>query len=120
MFTDSSRLADLAHGDFTPQLRTDSDVRMIENEAVAWSAIRPSPAYVDPVAAVMLQVNDGRGSNAELATDIQLAIGLDAAEATAQLSRVLRLFDRAGLLSDSLPSSDSPPGLDLFHHPPSD
>jgi hypothetical protein len=92
---------------FVPRLRDDYVRRDVQSESVVWSPIAPEPLALDAVATVMLDVIDGDASVGDLAGDVHEAIGVPLETAERQVSRVIELFDEAGLLTTSATLRDA-------------
>ena len=101
----------------TPEVRADALVRHYDNEIVAWSSISAAPTYLDPVAALIYQILDGKASVAELIADVHQFVGVPEAVARNQIHRVISQLDNAGLLTTSTPSPAANVQLDLFPGP---
>ena len=70
---------------FVPVLRSDLLRRDLGHESLIWSPIRAKPTSLDPVASVMLQVVDGAATVADLASDVEDVVGIDASLAEARV-----------------------------------
>jgi hypothetical protein len=86
---------------FVPKLRADIVRRDVATESVVWSPIAVEPVVLDAVSTVMLDVIDGITSIGELALDVHEAVGIPLGTAQYQVSRIVELFGRAGLLTNS-------------------
>lgn len=102
---------------YVPALSDGSLIRFYGNEAIAWAPDHPTPAFLDPVAATLVQVLDGSATIADLVADICDAVGVPEEIAASQIGRVLRVLHEQGLLEDAdadHDASDSP----IFSGPP--
>ena len=104
--------------DMRPQARTDMVVRYFDNEAVAWSAVRRGPVYLDPVMAVVYQLLDGTATIRELSTEVHEVIGVPLAVARHQIDRSVAELHQAGLLESSPNQEADGARPDLFPAPP--
>lgn len=105
--------------DYVPVLRSDTLVRHYGNEAIAWSPARSAPTFLDPVAAIVLQVIDGQASVNELISDVHEVLDIPRDIAAGQIGRVLRAFGEAEMLGGLEREQDDvgvPPTV--FHDPP--
>lgn len=84
----------------------------------AWSSITAAPAYLDPVAALALQMLDGTASVADLIADVHEVLGIPKAVARSQLRRAISLLDDGGLLTSSTAPESPATDSDLFPAPP--
>lgn len=105
---------------FTPVARVDTLVRPYGNEAVAWSMVADEPVFLDPAAALVLQIVDGRATVRDLVEDIHDVLGIDPAVALGEVIRSLEIFTAGGLLENRLPTSRRASNDDLFRSPPND
>ena len=114
----SAGFDDRRFDEFVPALRPDAIVRRFDNEAVAWSPAAITPVYLDPLAALVLQLLDGSAPIAELLVDIHEVVGVPLPVARTQLRRVVGALQQGALLTTS--PSELPIGLDfdLFSGPP--
>lgn len=92
---------------WSPAPKADLLEQPMGNEAVVWSPIRRRPAYLDPLARLLLTIFDGRSTTAEIIDDIEEEFSLDREVATNQVMRLLLVLDSAGALESSIPE-DSP------------
>ncbi len=93
--------------DFVPQLRDDIVRRDVGEQCIVWSPLAPQPEVLDPVAALMLDVVDGSASVRDLVTDVHEELGLPLETAANQLTRIVGVFTRAGLLTISTTELDA-------------
>ena len=114
----SAFLDDPTFDSSVPQVRTDAVVHHFDNEIVAWSSITAAPAYLDPVAALALQMLDGTASVADLIADVHEVLGIPKAVARSQLRRAISLLDDGGLLTSSTAPESPATDIDLFPAPP--
>lgn len=106
---------------WAPEVRSDALVRHFDNEIVAWSPAYPRPAHLDPVAALVFQMLDGRATIGELVTDVHDVVGAPTGVVRDQMRRVLAQLDQARLLTTSVaPARQAPEAddLDIFLGPP--
>jgi uncharacterized protein YbjT (DUF2867 family) len=109
----------IVDGGFKPQLRADLLRLDIEPGAVIWSPIRSSPAALDPLARVMVDVLDGRGTIDDIVADVHEVVGISVELAETQVRRILHLLDGAGALTTSQARSAPERQRELFINPPS-
>lgn len=93
--------------DYCPNLVDGALVRSIGTEAVGWAPSRPSPVYLDNIAALLTGIFDGGATSAEIVSDLREAIGVETGLAKAQLERVLMLLATNGMLK--LPTAGDQP-----------
>lgn len=105
---------------FVPVTRADNVVRSYGNEAVAWSAIAPEPVFLDPVAALVLQIVDGCATVGDLVEDVHDVLGVDPTVALEALNRTLGLFAAGGLLENAPPTTRPTDEHAPFRGPPSE
>lgn len=101
---------------YVPVLRPDSLVRHYGNEGVAWSPAHGSPTYLDPVAASVLNILDGRASVGELIADVHDVLNVPREIASSQIGRVVRVFLDGGLLEGTVDERNGSPSS-IFHDP---
>ena len=102
-----------------PRPRFDNLTRWYGNEAVVWATEATEPAFLDPVAALILQIVDGQATQSDLVEDVIDVLGIDADVAGYQVSRSTETFRRSGLLEGTGALEPPPTDLDLFRDPPS-
>ena len=102
---------------YVPAIRPDSILRYYQNDGVAWSPLHPTPAYLDPVASVVVRILDGRATVGELVADVNDVMAVPKDIAAAQIARVLRQLRENALLVDSI-AEPVESSLSIFHDPP--
>lgn len=104
-------------GEFVPQVRSGVEVREFGTEVLAWSPVHPRPAFLDPVAAIVMQIVDGEATIDELTQDVHSTLDVPTDIASAQITRSIGLLDDFALLADSVPGPRQGSEL-IFHDPP--
>lgn len=101
--------------DRIPSLHRDFTHRVVDGETIVWSPTQASPAVLDGVSAVMLDVIDGTASIGQLAREVHEEVGVPLDLAIAQVARTVATFDHLGLLDDA---QQRPPVAEPFGRTP--
>lgn len=110
----------IADADYVPSLRPGYVLREFESEGIVWGHGAPAPAYLDPVARVVLGIIDGAASIHELVDDVHDVLGVDREIADQQIRRVVTMLGAHGILTDTPEPVVHDDDLDLYVDPPND
>lgn len=102
----------------TPAIRGDVIVEHIGVEAVAWAHESTVPWHLDSVAAVVVQLLDGRVSLGELVDDVSDVLGIPEAIARRRIREVIATLENGDLLSPAAIPTVEADEPDLFVAPP--
>ncbi len=111
-------LDDAAFDRQAPAIRDDVIVEHIGIEAVAWAHGSPVPRRLDTVAAVVVQLLDGRVSLGELVDDVSDVLGIPASIARRRIREVIATLENWDLLSPARTRTTAGDEPDLFAAPP--
>ena len=111
-------LDDAAFDRLTPAIRDDVIVEHIGLEAVAWAHRSTVPWHLDTVAAVVVQLLDGRVSLGELVDDVSDVLGIPEAIARRRIRVVIATLENGDLLRPARSPTMEGDEPDLFVAPP--